>query len=230
MITVDWFRGPTARSAWRRRNVPDWQYGVVVQAVGRSPRQRIGAECERRGPDAVVRGCVDLLNGRVVDEELIVSNGDGRKTEFDLTDAGRTYVTEHADDFARAWEATPGRSETDGAFFESVGKLMGVTQQFHHSATDAQRVAAIAKIDEARRALYLILADSTMCREVTVTAFRAPASPAVSSVAYSREAPDSAVSPAVRASAHADRAGRVRATSVPRSCPCFPKRRRTATA
>ncbi len=96
---------------------------------------------------------------QLVDEELIASNGDGRKTEFDLTDAGRSYVAEHADDFARAWEATPGRSEQSGAFFESVGKLMGVVHQFRHSATDAQRAAAIEKIDEARRALYLILAD-----------------------------------------------------------------------
>ncbi|MES2092437.1 MAG: PadR family transcriptional regulator [Actinomycetota bacterium] len=96
---------------------------------------------------------------QLVDEELIVSNGDGRKTEFDLTDAGRAYVAEHAEDFAKAWEATPGRSAQAGAFLESVGKLMGVVHQFRHSATDAQRAAAIEKIDDARRALYLILAD-----------------------------------------------------------------------
>jgi DNA-binding PadR family transcriptional regulator len=96
---------------------------------------------------------------QLVDEDLIVSVGDGRKTEFELTDAGKTYVSEHADDFAKAWEATPGRSEQAGAFFESVGKLMGVAQQFRHSATDAQRAAAIEKLDEERRALYLILAD-----------------------------------------------------------------------
>jgi DNA-binding PadR family transcriptional regulator len=96
---------------------------------------------------------------QLVDEDLIVSVGDGRKTEFELTDAGKTYVSEHADDFAKAWEATPGRSEQAGAFFESVGKLMGVAQQLRHSATDAQRAAAIEKLDEARRALYLILAD-----------------------------------------------------------------------
>ena len=96
---------------------------------------------------------------QLVDEDLIVSTGDGRKTEFDLTDAGRSHVTEHADEFAKAWEATPGRSEQAGAFFESVGKLMGVAQQFRHAATDAQRAAAIEKLDETRRALYLILAD-----------------------------------------------------------------------
>jgi hypothetical protein len=42
---------------------------------------------------------------------------------------------------------------------ESVGKLMGVIHQYRFSATDAQRTAAIDKLDEARRALYLILAD-----------------------------------------------------------------------
>lgn len=96
---------------------------------------------------------------QLVDEELIVSRGDGRKTEFELTETGTTYVTEHADDFARAWDSTPGRSEQSGAFFESAGKLMGVLGQFRHSATDAQRAAAVEKLDEVRRALYLILAD-----------------------------------------------------------------------
>jgi hypothetical protein len=36
---------------------------------------------------------------------------------------------------------------------------MGVIQHFRLSATDSQRTAAIEKMDEARRALYLILAD-----------------------------------------------------------------------
>lgn len=96
---------------------------------------------------------------QLVDEELIVSRGDGRKTEFELTDTGREHVEQHADDFEKAWNATPGRSEESAAFYESVGKLMGVVHQFRSAATDAQRAAAVEKIDEVRRALYLILAD-----------------------------------------------------------------------
>ena len=96
---------------------------------------------------------------QLVDEELIVSKGDGRKTEFELTEAGTTYVAEHADDFSKAWEATPGRSESARAFMESLGKFMGVVQQFRHGASDAQRKAAVEKLDDARRALYLILAE-----------------------------------------------------------------------
>ncbi|GGF20948.1 PadR family transcriptional regulator [Subtercola lobariae] len=96
---------------------------------------------------------------QLVDEELIVSKGDGRRTEFELTEAGTAYLAEHADEITKAWEATPGRSESDAAFIDSVGKLMGVVHQFRHAATDAQRTAAAEKLDEARRALYLILAD-----------------------------------------------------------------------
>jgi DNA-binding PadR family transcriptional regulator len=95
---------------------------------------------------------------QLVDEDLIASTGDGRRTEFELTDAGKAYVTEHADELAKAWEATAGHSQADRAFGESIGKLMGVVQQFR-GASEAQRAAAIEKLDETRRALYLILAD-----------------------------------------------------------------------
>jgi DNA-binding PadR family transcriptional regulator len=96
---------------------------------------------------------------QLVDEELIASNGDGRRTEYELTDAGKAYVTENAESMKAAWDATPGRSESVAAFHESIAKLMGVVQQVRFAATDAQRTAAAEKLDEARRALYLILAD-----------------------------------------------------------------------
>lgn len=96
---------------------------------------------------------------QLVDEELIVSRGDGRSTEYDLSATGRAYIEQHADDFKRAWDATPGQSESVTAFFESAGKLMGVMHQFRSAASDEQRAAAAAKLDETRRALYLILAD-----------------------------------------------------------------------
>jgi len=96
---------------------------------------------------------------QLVDEELIEATGDGRSTEYELSGTGRAYVTEHADELAQAWESNPAPSGVDAEFFQSVGKLMGVVGQFRHSATEAQRTAAIEKLDEARRALYLILAD-----------------------------------------------------------------------
>ncbi|PJJ70906.1 DNA-binding PadR family transcriptional regulator [Diaminobutyricimonas aerilata] len=96
---------------------------------------------------------------QLVDEELIVSSGDGRRTQFDLTEAGRAYVEENKEQLDRAWQAVAGATEEDAEFHASVGKLMGVVQQFRFAATPEQRAAATEKLDETRRALYLILAD-----------------------------------------------------------------------
>ncbi|WP_416429990.1 PadR family transcriptional regulator [Paenarthrobacter nicotinovorans] len=94
---------------------------------------------------------------QLVDEELITAVGEGRRTEFTLTDDGRAYVAEHEEELVNAWN-----TEADGnmqEFHQSIGKLMGVIHQFRGAATEEQRRAAIEKLDETRRALYLILAD-----------------------------------------------------------------------
>ncbi|MFB2556293.1 PadR family transcriptional regulator [Herbiconiux liangxiaofengii] len=96
---------------------------------------------------------------QLVDEDLIVSTGEGRRTRFELTESGAAYVAEHAEELDRAWEVTAGRSAADAELFESVTKLMGVLHQFRTAASEEQRVQAAGKVDELRRALYLILAD-----------------------------------------------------------------------
>ncbi len=50
---------------------------------GMTPRQSVTAECERRGQDAVVTGCVSLLDGAGADESLIVALG-GPAAEYVL--------------------------------------------------------------------------------------------------------------------------------------------------
>ena len=96
---------------------------------------------------------------QLVDEELIQATGEGRRTEYELTDAGRAHAAEHEDELNRAWEQNPAPSASSRELFEAIGKLMGVVGQFRHGATDEQRAAATAKIDETRKALYLILAE-----------------------------------------------------------------------
>ena len=96
---------------------------------------------------------------QLVDEDLIEATGEGRRTDFRLTDAGRTWVSEHQDELARLWEGSDERAAADAGLHESVGKLMGVVHQFRFAATAEQRAAAVEKLDEARRALYGILAD-----------------------------------------------------------------------
>lgn len=48
-----------------------------MAATGVTPRASVAAECARRGRRAVVEGCVDLLEGREVDDALIAALGVG---------------------------------------------------------------------------------------------------------------------------------------------------------
>ncbi|GAB3610378.1 hypothetical protein GCM10027414_25040 [Humibacter ginsengiterrae] len=96
---------------------------------------------------------------QLVDEELVEATGDGRRTDYALTDAGKAYVAEHQSELDTAWQAAPGLSASGAALHEAVGKLMGVVHQYRFAATDEQRKQAAEKIDELRKALYLILAE-----------------------------------------------------------------------
>ena len=40
-----------------------------------TPRQSVRAECERRGRDAVIAGCIELLAGGAADDDLILALG-----------------------------------------------------------------------------------------------------------------------------------------------------------
>ena len=96
---------------------------------------------------------------QLVDEDLIVSSGEGRGTAYELTETGRAHVRENESAITQAWSATAGRNESEVALQESVTKLKGVIHQFRLAATEAQRADATEKLDETRRALYMILAD-----------------------------------------------------------------------
>lgn len=96
---------------------------------------------------------------QLVDEDLVVSTGDGRKTLFELTDAGRTEAEAKADEIAGAWDSTPGLPDSQREFFEALRKTMGVLHMYRTSATEEQTKAATAKVDQLRKDLLQILAD-----------------------------------------------------------------------
>lgn len=50
---------------------------------GMTPRQSVQAECERRGRDAVVTGCIGILNAEGADDALLVALG-GPAAEYVL--------------------------------------------------------------------------------------------------------------------------------------------------
>jgi DNA-binding PadR family transcriptional regulator len=96
---------------------------------------------------------------QLVDEELIEPVGEGKRTDFQLTAAGREWVDEHAEELSRVWKSSDERIQADAGLHESIAKLMGVIHQMRFAATDEQRARAVEQLDETRRALYAILAD-----------------------------------------------------------------------
>jgi DNA-binding PadR family transcriptional regulator len=96
---------------------------------------------------------------QLVDEGLIEATSEDKRTDFQLTDDGRAYVTAHADELADVLKGASEHTEANAGLHESVAKLMGVIHQVKFAASDEQRTAAIAQIDDTRRALYRILGE-----------------------------------------------------------------------
>jgi DNA-binding PadR family transcriptional regulator len=96
---------------------------------------------------------------QLVDEELIEPTGEDKRTDFQLTDAGKEWVQAHTEELATLWQGANARIKADAGLHESIAKLMGVIHQLRFAANDTQRAKAIETLDETRRALYAILAD-----------------------------------------------------------------------
>jgi DNA-binding PadR family transcriptional regulator len=103
-------------------------------------------------------GSVYPTLAQLVDEGLIEATGEGKGTDFALTAQGREYVEQNADALEAIWAGSTQGAPTRAAMRDSITALMGVVQQFRF-ATDEQRQAAAAQLDETRRALHRILAE-----------------------------------------------------------------------
>ncbi|MFC4243001.1 PadR family transcriptional regulator [Gryllotalpicola reticulitermitis] len=156
---ADFARGGRGRRRASRGDIRAALLSLIAEAPssGYALIKRIGEKTD--GLWVPSPGSVYPTLQQLVDEELIAPAGEGRKTEYSLTDAGRAYVDEHADELAAAWNAAPARSGADAELFTAIGKLMGAIHQLRFVASEAQRQQAAAKIDELRKSLYAILAE-----------------------------------------------------------------------
>ena len=103
------------------------------------------------------------------DEGLVeTDDGPGRKS-LTLTDEGRQYVAEHADELARVWRPFEKQAEeiTFSGLKPEIGQVMGAVWQLVTSGTESQQRAAIDVLVETRRKLYGILADGDGDGDVT---------------------------------------------------------------
>jgi DNA-binding PadR family transcriptional regulator len=103
------------------------------------------------------------------DEGLLeTDDGRGRKT-LTLTEEGRQYVAEHADELARVWrpfDRQAGDESTFSGLKPEIGQVMGAVWQIVTAGSESQQRAAIDVLVETRRKLYGILADGVTADDV----------------------------------------------------------------
>jgi DNA-binding PadR family transcriptional regulator len=104
-------------------------------------------------------GSVYPVLAQLQDEGLVsATDADGRRV-FALTDAGRAHVTEHADELREPWVvAETGPRERVQQLMGGMAGLAAAVQQVSRLGDDAQTARAVAALDEARKAMYRILA------------------------------------------------------------------------
>jgi len=102
------------------------------------------------------------------DEGLVeTEDGRGRKT-LTLSDEGRQYVAEHADELAQVWRPFERQANDESSFSglkPEIGQVMGAVWQIVTSGSESQQRAAIDVLVETRRKLYGILADGDVTED-----------------------------------------------------------------
>jgi DNA-binding PadR family transcriptional regulator len=104
-------------------------------------------------------GSVYPVLQQLQDEALVASrDADGRKV-FELTDAGRRYVEEHAEELREPWQvADQGPRTRVQSLMRATAALGAAVEQVARHSDDEQAAQALAVLEDARRAMYRILA------------------------------------------------------------------------
>src|SRR5580658_17577 len=94
------------------------------------------------------------------DEGLITPQGTGRRRVFTLTDKGRGYVEAHADELRSSWDAAAGMTDDDAIEFRNlIRQVMMAVMEVRRAGSAEQVAQARAVLAQARKSLYLILAE-----------------------------------------------------------------------
>jgi DNA-binding PadR family transcriptional regulator len=93
------------------------------------------------------------------DEELVEDAPTGRKT-LQLTESGREYVAEHAEEIATMWRSfETDVPEGEADLRQVIGQTVGAIIQVASTGTPDQREKAVQVLAETRRKLYGLLAE-----------------------------------------------------------------------
>ena len=156
------FGGPGGRGPGRRAGRGDIRAAILL-LLAEEPMhgyQLIQQISERSGgtwrpsPGAIYPA-LNLLE----DEGLVVITAESGRKMATLTEAGGTYVTEHAEQLGSPWEDAASRPTSPGRALRGAVEALGAAaHQVARTGTDEQATKALEVIDRARRDLYLILA------------------------------------------------------------------------
>jgi DNA-binding PadR family transcriptional regulator len=94
------------------------------------------------------------------DEGLIAPEGEGRRRMYALTDAGRAYAEQHADELSASWDAAAGMTDEAALEFgDLIRQVMMAVMEVRRAGSADQLAQARAVLAQARRSLYRILAE-----------------------------------------------------------------------
>src|SRR5579872_4992128 len=100
-----------------------WHHSLMASEWGVTPKQSIEAECKRRGRAKVIACCIDLLEGRSADDNLLLAlAGPAALTVLDGRAGGRTGYWPRvwaARGLLHAWDDSATRAVVHGASDES---------------------------------------------------------------------------------------------------------------
>ena len=79
---------------------------------------------------------------------------------YSLTDAGTAYAQEHAEELSASWDAAAGMTDEAAIeFHDLIRQVMMAVMEVHRAGSADQLAQARAVLAQARRSLYLILAE-----------------------------------------------------------------------
>jgi DNA-binding PadR family transcriptional regulator len=169
-------RGPGHRRA-RRGDVRAAILDLLAEGQARNGYQIIQEISERTSgvwrPSA---GSVYPALQQLEDEGLISPEGEGRRRLYMLTDEGRAYAQAHADELSASWGAVAGRiDDTAIELGELFRQVALAAMEVRRAGTASQLAAARRVLAEARRELYLILANDVAADDPAGDAASTPA-------------------------------------------------------
>ena len=151
-------RGPRARKGDVRAAVLD----LFAEEAGRTWNgyqliQEIPARTD--GAWRPSAGSVYPALQQLVEEGLIAPEGTGRRRVYTLTDQGRAYVEAHADELRSSWDSAAGVTDEDAIEFRNlIRQVMMAVMEVRRAGSADQVAQARAVLGQARKSLYLILA------------------------------------------------------------------------